>query len=93
MSIHANIEPLTTSQRIVLDAVTAICEERRAARRFPASALRIEIDTRVHRDHPEADHIGADLNELVERGIINEYQAQNYPAYYPLAKDYSPFSR
>ena len=86
-------EKITDSQRIVLDAVTAICEERRAAHRFPASALRIEIDTRIHRDHPEADHIGAELNELVERGIINEYQAQNYPAYYPLAKDYSPFSR
>lgn len=85
---------LTDHQRIVLETVKQICAERRAAHREPATALRIEIVHRVHKEHPEVVFIGATLNDLTyEHGLLREIPSINYPAYEPLAKDEGPNSR
>lgn len=85
---------MTKNELITMAAVTAICEERRAAHKEPASALMIEIQERVYQMKP-AEKFSTELTlaGLVAKGLLKTYQAQNYPAYYPLAKDYSPFSR
>ena len=79
---------MTKNEQITMAAVTAICEERRAAHKEPASALMIEIQERVYQMKPaEKFSITLTLAGLVANGLLKTYQAQNYPAYMPIAKD------
>ena len=85
---------MTKNEQITMDAVTAICQERRAAHRFPASALQREVEERIHQMSPaEKFSTALTLAGLVAKGLLQTYQAQNYPAYAPIAKDAAPISR
>ncbi len=76
---------MTMNERIVLAAVKKVCEERREAKRYPATALFVE----VQRYTPGITREGLidALQKLTQEGKLREYATVNSKAYEPLAKD------
>lgn len=72
------------SEELVLNAVRAIIDRRRAAHRFPECALRREIENELSRSGSPLDRhaITRHLMNMVSSGLLEYHPTQNDQSYY-----------